>query len=174
MEEIIDILNEDGKLSENFTTKKIIHEKGLLHMTVHIAIISKDRKRILLQKRSKDKNLYKNTWDISVGGHVSKGEIPLEALKRELKEEIGLNYIDYDIKQIDTFRECLKDNEVICNELVYLYLMFEDINTEELVLQKEELSKVSWFTKNEFIELINKKEIVPHLKEYKELLNIMI
>ena len=160
MEEIIDILNEDGKLSGNFTTKKIIHEKGLLHMTVHIAIISKDRKRILLQKRSKDKNLYKNTWDISVGGHVSKGEIPLEALKRELKEEIGLNYIDYDIKQIDTFRECLKDNEVICNELVDL--------------QKEELSKVSWFTKNEFIELINKKEIVPHLKEYKELLNIMI
>ena len=174
MEEIIDILNEDGKLSGNFTTKKIIHEKGLLLMTVHIAIISKDRKRILLQKRSKDKNLYKNTWDISVGGHVSKGEMPLEALKRELKEEIGLNYIDYDIKQIDTFRECLKDNEVICNELVYLYLMFEDINTEELVLQKEELSKVSWFTKNEFIELINKKEIVPHLKEYKELLNIMI
>ena len=57
---------------------------------------------------------------------------------------------------------------------VYLYLMFEDINTEELDLQKEELSKVSWFTKNEFIELINKKEIVPHLKEYKELLNIMI
>ncbi|MFC8197917.1 NUDIX hydrolase [Streptomyces sp. NPDC057298] len=40
------------------------------------------------QKRSPDRRLFPDTWDI-VGGHVEAGESILEALAREVEEETG-------------------------------------------------------------------------------------
>jgi len=44
---------------------------------------------VLLQKRSKNINLYPGLWDCS-GGHVDVGETYTEAGTREIKEELGI------------------------------------------------------------------------------------
>ena len=88
MEEFVDILNEiTGEVTGETISKKEAHKTGVWHGSVHIWIISEDKKRILLQRRCPDKNLFPNMWDISVGGHVSSGEEPLISAKRELSEE---------------------------------------------------------------------------------------
>src|SRR3954453_23722886 len=46
--------------------------------------------RILLCHRSPDRWWYPNVWDLP-GGHVEPGETPAEALKRELREELGVS-----------------------------------------------------------------------------------
>lgn len=56
------------------------------------AMIEKDGKFLIL-KRSQNEDIYKEAWDIPGGGIVF-GENPLDALKREVKEECG---IDIDI-----------------------------------------------------------------------------
>jgi 8-oxo-dGTP pyrophosphatase MutT (NUDIX family) len=52
------------------------------------AVIVDDDGRIFVQRRSKDRKLYPDTWDI-VGGHVEPGETVEDALHREVREETG-------------------------------------------------------------------------------------
>jgi 8-oxo-dGTP pyrophosphatase MutT (NUDIX family) len=47
-----------------------------------------DDGRIFFQKRSAQRKLFPNTWDI-VGGHLEPGETVAEALRREVLEETG-------------------------------------------------------------------------------------
>lgn len=56
--------------------------------TVVGAVILDDRKRAFIQRRSADRALFPNCWDI-VGGHVEPGETPEQALHREIAEETG-------------------------------------------------------------------------------------
>ena len=56
---------------------------------VHLNIIAR-YSRIYLQKRPLTKRIQPGKWDTAVGGHVSYGEMLLEALFRETSEEVGL------------------------------------------------------------------------------------
>lgn len=45
--------------------------------------------RVLLGHRSPQKRWYPNVWDFP-GGHIEPGEAAHEALRRELREELGI------------------------------------------------------------------------------------
>ena len=60
-----------------------------LHPVVHLHIIDREG-RLYLQKRSMTKDLLPGYWDTAVGGHISYGELAMEALYREASEELGL------------------------------------------------------------------------------------
>jgi isopentenyldiphosphate isomerase len=56
---------------------------------VHVLVF--DRKdRLLLQKRSGNKDVAPGKWDTSIGGHVSPGEPAHDAALREMEEELGI------------------------------------------------------------------------------------
>lgn len=55
--------------------------------TVGAVILDRDG-RAFAQRRSADRRLFPDTWDI-VGGHVEPGETLLQALAREVQEETG-------------------------------------------------------------------------------------
>ena len=65
------------------------HNKKLIHRAIGIIIFNK-RGQILLQKRSKNKDLDPGLYTISVSGHVDKGETFRQTAKRELLEELGI------------------------------------------------------------------------------------
>jgi 8-oxo-dGTP pyrophosphatase MutT (NUDIX family) len=52
------------------------------------ALVIDDDGRIFVQRRSPDRRLFPNSWDI-VGGHVKPDETLETALAREIKEETG-------------------------------------------------------------------------------------
>ncbi|MBF9135396.1 NUDIX domain-containing protein [Plantactinospora sp. S1510] len=52
------------------------------------ALVVDDEGRIFFQRRSPNRKLFPNTWDI-VGGHLDPGETVEEALFREVTEETG-------------------------------------------------------------------------------------
>jgi 8-oxo-dGTP diphosphatase len=54
-----------------------------------VAAILRRGDRLLLCHRHPDRAWYPNVWDLP-GGHVDPGELPREALVRELYEELGL------------------------------------------------------------------------------------
>ncbi len=48
--------------------------------------------RVLLVHRSPSKRFYPDVWDL-FGGHVEEGESPEEALRREAREELGIEVL---------------------------------------------------------------------------------
>ena len=175
MEEIIDVLDEQtGEKTGETILKSQAHRVGIWHGAIHLLIVSKDKTKTLLQKRCEQKKLYPNTWDVAVGGHISAGEDDLISTKRELQEELGLNPDNYTIERLDRVKETLINNGIISNEFVSLFIIYADIDIKDLKLQVEEVSEAKWVTKKELNNLIKEKAILPHVRDYEILNNILI
>lgn len=173
MEEYVDILDDSGKITGEIITKKEAHKTGKWHRSVHIWIISEDNKKILLQKRCPNKDLFPNMWDISVGGHVSSGEETLVSAKRELSEELGLNPNNYIFNYVDEIKENFVQEKILSNEFVTIYKIVSDVKINSITLQKEEVSEVRWFTKDELNNLRNELKVIPHIEEFDMIYNIL-
>jgi len=96
-DEILEVVDRDGNVQRLAKRSAIHGDPSLIHRVIHILVFNK-KGRLLLQKRSMNKDVAPGKWDTSVGGHVNPGEEILEAARRELKEELGvadcaLNYL---------------------------------------------------------------------------------
>ena len=146
---------------ENVKDKKILRGDNPNNddyiMVVYIFIINKDNK-ILLEK-NKDKDMW-----VVPGGHVDTPNI-LDNLKRECMEELSLNISNCNIINIDT----LKND----NRIFKMFLINKDVDINSLVLQKEEVKEVKYFTIDEINTMIdngsfreNNVKFIDSLKRY--------
>lgn len=154
MEEKFDVLNELGEFTGKTATREECHAKGLWHRAVYAFIVDNDF-NVLLQKRSADKKLWPNKWDVTIGGHVNAGEFGRQALIRECKEELGIEINDNDIKYLVGTTSRYNKNGYINNHYDECYLITKSVSIEDLKLQEEEVSDAKYFSKDEIIERIN-------------------
>ena len=150
MKEMFDVLNEWGVYTGEVASRDRCHTEGLWHRAVYGFVIDKN-KNVLLQKRSANKKAWPNMWDVTVGGHVDAGEFGRQALIREAKEELGLDITDDEIKYLvgSTSIDTAKGINKHYNEC---YLILKDVDISEIKLQKEEVSEVRYFSKEEIYE----------------------
>ena len=142
MEDKIDVLNELGEFTGEVATRNECHEKGLWHRAVYAFVIDK-RGNVLLQKRSTNKKMWPNMWDVTVGVHVDSNEFGRQALIREAKEELGIDIQDDEIKYLISSTSINKKKNII------------DKHYNECYLITKEISEVKYFTKKEILERIN-------------------
>lgn len=175
MEEMIDVLDEQtGAKTDEIISKREAHQKGIWHGSIHVLIVNKDKTKTLLQKRSPEKDLYPNMWDIAVGGHISAGEDDWISARRELEEELSINIDEIEISRVDRITEKFINNGVISNEYVSVFVAYADFDTSSLKLQEEEVSEIKWCTKNELNDFIVKENIIPHEQEFVILNDILV
>lgn len=153
MEEKFDVLNELGEFTGKIATREDCHKNGLWHRAVYAFIIN-DNGNILLQKRSSNKKLWPNMWDVTVGGHVLAGEFGRQALIRETKEELGININDNDIKYLLGSTSINKQGNIINKHYNECYIITKNINISDIHIQKEELSEIRYFSKEELLNRI--------------------
>ncbi len=153
MDEMVDVLTETGKFTDNVEMKQLCHKKGLWHKAVAVFIIN-SKKQVLLQKRSKNKKMWPDMWDISAGGHVLAGEFGFQAIIREIKEELGLSVKKEEIIFIGCSTSINKKGDILNKHFNEYYIVTKDIDEKKLKLQKEEVSEVKWINKEEIIERI--------------------
>lgn len=166
--ELADVL--DGKTGDKTGETidlRIAHRNGTWHGSIHLWVISTDKKRVLLQKRSAEKFFFPSIWDISVGGHITAGDEPEETVLREASEELDIDTSKYEMEYVTRVQEDFVNNGITSNEFVYVYKLFADIDIDSIHLQEEEVSDCRWFTKKEFKELIKNNEIINHVEEFK-------
>lgn len=154
MEEKFDVLNELGEFTGEIATRDECHKKGLWHRAVYAFIID-DKGNILLQKRSENKKLWPNMWDVTVGGHVDAGEFGRQALIREVKEELGIEIKDDDVKYLIGSTSINEQGDIINKHYNECYLITKNIDISDIKIQKEEVSEVRYFSKDELLKRIS-------------------
>ena len=149
--EIIDVFNENNEPLNYTMTRDEVHEKNLWHRHASGWIMNK-KGEILLQKRAKTKKKNPGIWS-KTGGHVDSGESPIEAVKREIKEEIGIDINDSDLELTNIYKSEGKDHY-----FSYGYVVFVDKKVNEFVLQEDEVEEVKYYTIEELEELKRNKD----------------
>lgn len=88
-EELFPIVDENGNILDAATRGECHNGSKRLHPVVHLHICN-SRGEIYLQKRPEWKDIQPGKWDTAVGGHVDLGESIDIALRREVREELGI------------------------------------------------------------------------------------
>jgi len=99
-EEFLEIVDNEGRTTGYARRSEVHGNPSLLHKVVHVLVFN-DEGRMLLQKRSQNKDVAPGKWDTSVGGHISPSEDLIAAAKREMEEELGI--VPEDIKPIYSY-----------------------------------------------------------------------
>ena len=164
--ELFDVIDSNGNPTGQIVSREKAHAEGIMHRTAHIWIIREmdGRVQVLLQKRSQNKDSFPGKFDTSSAGHIQAGDEPLESALRELKEELGISAAPEQLHFAGTFPisfvkkfygKVFRDEEV-----AFVYIYKEPVNTEELILQKEEVETVQWFDLEEvFMECEKRRDV---------------
>lgn len=87
--ELLPLVDETGRVVGSATRGECHSGARLLHPVVHLHVFN-PQGELYLQKRPNWKDIQPGRWDTAVGGHVDFGETVEAALRREVREEIGL------------------------------------------------------------------------------------
>ena len=107
-------VDELGRVTGKATRSECHGGSKILHPVVHLHIFNSEG-CLYLQKRADHKDIQPGKWDTAVGGHVDYGEVPLEALYRESREELGVCGFDASLMFRYVFESAVE------REMVYSY-----------------------------------------------------
>ena len=88
-EEMFPVVDELGNIIGAATRGECHNGSKLLHPVVHLHVYN-SKGELYLQKRPEWKDIQPGKWDTAVGGHIDLGECVDDALKREVREELGI------------------------------------------------------------------------------------
>ena len=154
-DELFPIVDENGKEITR-ALRSICHDgkSKLLHPVVHMHLFN-DRGELFLQKRAMTKDLLPGYWDTSVGGHMSPGESPDEALKRETMEETGIK--EFTCKLVKKYIwESPREKE-----LVYSFM---GIAENQPVINKDEIDEGRFWSMEEIRKDLDKNVFTPNFE----------
>ncbi|WP_442505052.1 isopentenyl-diphosphate Delta-isomerase [Novipirellula sp. SH528] len=130
--EVIIVNNQDEVLG--YMSKLEAHEKGVLHRAISVFVFTSNFEW-LVQKRADHKYHSGGLWSNTSCTHPMKGESSIDAARRRLTEEMGL---DVNLKKAFTFQYTASlDNNLIEKELDHIFVGQSNvppiINKEEVV-----------------------------------------
>lgn len=88
-EELFPLVDEEGKILGSITRGEAHDGSKKLHPVVHLHLFN-SQGELYLQHRPTWKDIQPDKWDTACGGHIDLGESVDEALKREVREELGV------------------------------------------------------------------------------------
>ena len=143
MTEVILVNEQDEAIGS--MEKMQAHVEGKLHRAFSVFIVNGDNK-MLLQKRATKKYHSPNLWTNACCSHPMPDENVLDAAKRRVKEELGMEI--FDLKKLFSFQyKAELENNLIEHELDYVLWVKSDadvkLNADEasdfIFLSKEEI-----------------------------------
>lgn len=174
MEELIDILDENGTKTGEIETREQVHKKGLWHRIIVVAIIDKNG-HLLMQQRSENKDSNPGKWDVSAAGHVSSGQTSIESAIREVSEELGIELSETDLKYLLTYKNNRKIKENYIDKQIYdCYIVNkQEIEIKNIKIQESEVEQVKLCNLKEVEQLISNQKVLNRDELYKVLIKYL-
>jgi isopentenyl-diphosphate delta-isomerase len=173
--EYVDLLDPSGRPVGIRKSKSEVHRDGDWHGAAHVWILNR-KGQILIQRRSPTKENWPNLWDVSVAGHISAGERPVETAIREAREELGITLAPRECRYLFTVAEqvTLNNGSYIDNEHHYAFLVERDLSVEDLKFSDGEVAEVRFVAVRALqIDLTTDPSgFVPHEEEYRRLFEV--
>lgn len=162
--ELWDIYDADKKRTGRTMRRNDFRLKdGEYHLTV-LGVVARRDGRFLITRRVETKAWAPGWWEVS-GGAAMAGEESLDAVRREVREETGLDVSDWDGGYLFTYhRENPGEGD---NYFVDVYRFIGDFAEEELRLQRTETDGCRLATAEEIRELAD-QGIFLHYDSIKE------
>jgi len=155
--EIVDVYDENRQATGRTMERYADPSSGSYRTVVHVCVFNRTG-AMLIQKRVKEKRIWPERWDVTIGGGVDQGETSRQAAEREFREELG-----YPL-DLRGFRPALTVN--FEGGFDDFYLLIRDIDLGELTLQREEVSEVRWATIPEILGMVDREEFIPYCASF--------
>ena len=156
--EILPLVDESDRIV-GAVDRATAHRKGILHRGAMIVVVDSDC-RILLQRRSRKKEICPLKWDLSVAEHVKLGESYEQAAVRGLREELGLEASPSELQILrgPHREEHHFSNGLVDNEFITLYVLRYDGGVK---IDKDEVEEAKFFTLGEVEGIIRDRKATP-------------
>ena len=160
-QELFPIVDEAGQVIGSATRGECHSGSKLLHPVVHLHVFD-SQNRLYLQQRPLWKDIQPGKWDTAVGGHVDLGEEIADALRREVREELGIEEFTPEFLLRYVFES---ERE---RELIHVFRTTYDGD----IRPTAELDGGRFWTIDEIREAIGKEVLTPNFEsEIKRILN---
>jgi len=117
-----------------------------------VIIIKNSSGQIFIHQRSNDKDLFPSLYGLGAGGKFGIGEIPEQAAKRELKEELG---IEGSLKFLFNF-------DFESPEVTHTIFVFEMIYNNAIeIREKHKIQWSGWSNLDDADKLLENKKLCP-------------
>ena len=153
--ELFEIVNEKGEVIGTAPRSRCHGDPTLVHRAAHVLVFNSEGS-LLLQLRSKNKDIQPGKWDTSVGGHLGVGESYEQAAAREMAEELGvggaeLRYLyDYPLR-----------NAVESEDIRSFFTIYDG----PVVFQVEEIDGVRFWSMGEVRASLGKGVFTPNFEQ---------
>lgn len=132
---------------------------GIYHLVCEVLVRHIDGSYLCMIRSRKRPN-YPLYPECTAGGSALLGEDPLTCIRRELREETGIEWDDFE-EVSRTVRDCYAT-------IFYSYLCTVDWPKDQIKLQEGETEAYRWLSEEEFIELLSSDRMIPGQPERME------
>lgn len=153
-EEWVPWVDESGNIKGQMPRSKAHDGSKRLHPVVHLHVFN-GKKAILLQKRPASKLIQPGKWDTAVGGHISAGETPEEALKKEAEEEMGMRGFSARLLKVYKWESAEEA------ELIHLFVTHD---SKKHVPDSEEVDEARFWTPRQIEKQLGKGVFTPNFE----------
>lgn len=161
--EVFPLVDEEGNVVGKATRGECHGGSKKLHPVVHLHLFD-EQGRLFLQQRPQWKDIQPGKWDTAVGGHIDYGEQVGDALRREVREELGV--VNFEPRFLLRYIfESEREKELVN---VYSTVYSGEIQTSE------ELDGGRFWTMEEIYAAMGKGVLTPNFEqEFKKIIDIL-